>query len=114
MSGFCIRSFHEYFFIKLYCMQVLTPASIGPGGNPRWAISGMRAWGWEYLPTDRCGWSHGVGARGGAEVSEGVTRHAPRLHICSWKSERGPRQDLWLLTAAQRHRGALVAGCAGG
>ena len=31
----------------------------------------MRVWGWEHLPTDQCGWSHGVGARGGAEVSEG-------------------------------------------
>lgn len=47
-----------------------------PGGEPRRAISGMRVWGWEYLPTDRCGWSHGVGARGGAEVSEGD--HTPR------------------------------------
>ena len=33
-SRFCIHSFNKYFFIKLYCMQVLTPASIGPRGDP--------------------------------------------------------------------------------
>lgn len=42
-----------------------------------------------------------------------VMFRAPHLRICSWKLGLDRWQDLWLLTAIQRHRGALVGSCMG-